>query len=279
MPSIPDIIAEVRDSLTEAEVTTAEALTELDAVVLMAASTHTQLNDAKEKIVEVRDRLDVVVNQYDHVQLDDHAIAIWAQVGQLITEFNILRQATAAFTPPVVPQVAPAPAPLPPRPPTALLTAATVDSDSDGTPPRPPTALLTAATVESDSDGTLPTLSDEEFEVPSPTNNELQLPGRNDNELNGPSPTGNEPDVSSYTSENKRKNKRTLDGDAIEVPAESTKRMKLQGPGVRPTNWVNAEASTSQVAANTRTPSNHHQIARPNSNKGAKLFPRGKPRT
>ncbi|TFK58342.1 hypothetical protein BDN72DRAFT_906832 [Pluteus cervinus] len=155
-------MSQVRDNLTDSEVNMAVALTELDDISLTLRSTHIALTESKEKIISIRDRLSVAIKDYRQKKLDKNVVALWAQIGELINEFNILRQATGMPLPPT-----PAPAPAPPLPPA----------------PPPPAPTVSTETEDSDKDHQLPFISDDELTYPFV----IGTPSLADNEREGAS--------------------------------------------------------------------------------------------
>ncbi|TFK60996.1 hypothetical protein BDN72DRAFT_904498 [Pluteus cervinus] len=218
-------MTELRDNLTGSEVELLVALTELDTTTLTLTSTRITLTEAKEKIVSTRNRLSTAIREYGRKGLDKDTLALWAKIGEMLNEFNILRHAAGIPVPPT-PMRGTA-QPLPPAPAPAPASA-----------PRPRLTISTE-TAGSDEDHQLPMLSDE-FVYPS------------QGELRAPSPAESGRD-GSYDGRQKKNNKRTY--EEAETPTGSSKKTKvhLQGPGVRPPQRVNREASTSKSAGNTPT--------------------------
>ncbi|TFK60902.1 hypothetical protein BDN72DRAFT_864019 [Pluteus cervinus] len=90
-PSIPQTLTGIRNKLNETDTDLAVAITDLDSVMLMASSTHTELDLLREKIVGIRDRLNLAIRQYGI--LDTQTIALWTHAIELLTRFSILRSA------------------------------------------------------------------------------------------------------------------------------------------------------------------------------------------
>ncbi|TFK60096.1 hypothetical protein BDN72DRAFT_905270 [Pluteus cervinus] len=151
--SIPDMLSSLLATLTTTEDSLGESMSDLDGIVLMVSSTHTELERVQETIIDIRTRVEHAIAQY--TSLDDRTMALWAQAAELIHHYSVLRIAGHGIN--AQPHVLPPPPPPPPsNPATAIAVSDTEDTEDD------------------EAGRVLPSPSDDELEFPSASDRERE---------------------------------------------------------------------------------------------------------